>query len=193
MPSLEWGSVQFSHSMAADSLRPHGLHHNRLPCPSPTPGACSNSCPSSWWCHSTVSSSVIPFSSCPQSFPASGYFLVSQFFTSGGQSIGASASALVLPMNIQDWFSLGLTGWTPCRPTDSQESSPTPQFKASFGCSLLQSTVGENKVTYQFLLLKTPLLSVTHSWRTNQNDLSTKMFHNLFEKLFQGFPWWSSG
>ena len=100
---------RFSCSVVSDSLRPHGLQHAWLPCPSPTPGACSNSCPSSKWCHPTISSSVIPFSSCLQSFPASGSFLVSQFFTSGGQSIGASASASVLPMNIQNWFPLGLT------------------------------------------------------------------------------------
>ena len=93
------------------SLRPHGLQHARLPCPSPTPGACSNSCPSSQWCHPTTPSSVIPFSSCLQSFPVSGSFLMCQFFASGGQStIGASASASVLPVNIQDWFPLGLTG-----------------------------------------------------------------------------------
>ena len=89
---------------------PHGLQHARLPCPSPTPGVCSNSCPSSQWCHPTISSSVIPFSSYLQSFPASGSFPLSQFFASGGQSIGVSASASVLPMNIQDWFPLGLTG-----------------------------------------------------------------------------------
>ena len=89
----------------------HGLQHARLPCPSPTPRICSNSYPLSWWCHSIISSSVVPFSSCPQSFPASGSFPVSQFFVSGGQSIGASASASVLPMNIQDWFLLGMTGW----------------------------------------------------------------------------------
>ena len=89
----------------------HGLQHVRLPCPSPTFRACSNSCPSSWWCHPTISSSVIPFSSCLQSFPASGSFLMSQFFSSGGLSIAVSASASVLPMNIQDWFPLGLTGW----------------------------------------------------------------------------------
>ena len=95
-----------------NSLWPHGLQHARLPCPSPTPGACSNSCPSSQWCHPTISSSVIPFSSCPQSFPASGSFPVSQLFASGGQSIGVSASASVLPMNIQDWiFPLRWTGW----------------------------------------------------------------------------------
>ena len=99
----------FSHSVVFDSLQPHGLQHARLPCPSPSPRACSNLCPLSWWCHPTISSSVIPFSSCLQSFPASGSFLMSWLFASGGQSIGASASPSVLPMNIQDWFPLGLT------------------------------------------------------------------------------------
>ena len=92
-------------------LKPHWLRHSRLPCPSPTPRACSNSCSSSWWCHPTISSSVVPFSSCLQSFPASGYFPRSQLFTSGGQSTGVWVSASVLPMNIQDWFPFGLTGW----------------------------------------------------------------------------------
>ena len=104
-------SVQFSRSVVSNSLPPHGLQHTRLPCPSPTPGVYSNSCPSCQWCHPTVSSSAIPFSSCPQSFPASGSFQMSRFFTSGGQIIGVSASASVLPMNIQDWFPLWLTGW----------------------------------------------------------------------------------
>ena len=104
-------SVQFSHSIMSDCLQPHGLQHARLPCPSPTPKACSNSCPSHQWCHPTISSSVIPVSSCPQSFPASGSFQKSQFFASGGWSIGVSASASVPPMNIQDWFPLGWTGW----------------------------------------------------------------------------------
>ena len=103
-------SVQFSYSVVSDSLQPHGLQHARLPCPSPTPGACSNSCPSCRWCHPTFSSSVIPFSPF-QSFPASGSFPVSQFFTSGGQRIGVSHSASILPMNIQDWFPLRWTGW----------------------------------------------------------------------------------
>ena len=94
----------------SNSLQPHGLQHSRLPCPSPSPGACSDSCPLSWWCHPTVSSSVIPFSSCLQSFPTSGCFLMSLFFSSGSQSIGVSASASVLPMNTQDWFPLGLIG-----------------------------------------------------------------------------------
>ena len=101
-------SVQFSCSVVSNSFRPHGRQHSRPPCPSPTPGACSRSCPSSRWCHPTISSSVIS-SSCLQSFPASRSFPMSQFFASGGQSIGASAS--VLPMNIQDWSPLGWTGW----------------------------------------------------------------------------------
>jgi len=96
--------AQFSHSVVSDSLRPHGLQHARSPCPSPTHRACSNSCPLSRWCHPTISSSVVPFSSCPQFFPASGSLPMSQFFASGGQSVGASASASVLPMNIQEWI-----------------------------------------------------------------------------------------
>ena len=104
-------TVQFSCSVMSDSLGTHGLQNDRLPSLSPTPGACSNSCPSSQWCHRTISSSVIPFSSRLQSFPASGSFPISQFFTSGGQTIGPSASASVLPMNIQDWSPLGWTGW----------------------------------------------------------------------------------
>ena len=103
-------SVQFSHSVMSNSLQPHGLQHTKLASPSSTPGTYSNSCPLSQWCHSTISSSVVPFSHL-QSFPASGSFQMSEFFTSGGQSIGVSTSTLVLPMNIQDWFPLGLTGW----------------------------------------------------------------------------------
>ena len=95
----------------SDSLQPHGLQQATLPCLSPTSRACSNSCPSSQWCHPITSSSVVPFPSCFQSFPASGSFQMSQFFPSGGRSIGVSALASVLPMNIQDWFPLGLTGW----------------------------------------------------------------------------------
>ena len=106
----EEGSVQFSHSVVSDSLRSHGLQHSRPPCPSPIPGACSKSCPLSRWCHPTISSSVIPFSSHLQSFLASGSFQRSQLFAWGGQSIGVSTSASVFPMNIQDWFPLGLTG-----------------------------------------------------------------------------------
>ena len=108
---LAMNSVQFSRSVVSDSLWPHGPQHARPPCPSPTPGVYSNSCPSRQWCHPTISSSVVPFSSCLQSFPASGSFQMSQLFASGGQSIGISASTSVLPMNIQDWFPLGWTGW----------------------------------------------------------------------------------
>ena len=112
-PGAPWdavSSVQFSRSVVSNSLRPHGLQHTKPPCPPPAPGAYSNSYPLSRWCHPTISSSVIPFS-CPQSFPASGSFPRSQFFTSGGQSIGVSASTSVLPMNIQDWSPLGWTNW----------------------------------------------------------------------------------
>ena len=110
-----WGETLFElllfcHSLISSSLQPYGLQHARLPCPSSSPGICLNSCPLSRWCHPNISSSVVPFSSCPQSFPASGSFRVSQLFVSGGQSIGASASTSVLPMNIQVWFPLGLTG-----------------------------------------------------------------------------------
>ena len=107
----EQNNVLFSYSVVSDCLWPHGLMHARLPCPSPTLGACSNSCPLSWWCHPTISFSIVPFSSRLQCFPASGSFPMSQFFASGSQSIGVSASASGLPMNIQGWFPLHLTGW----------------------------------------------------------------------------------
>ena len=109
--SVQFTSVQFSHSVMSNSLPLHGLQHSRPPCPSPTPGVYSNSCPLSRWCHPTISSSVVLFSSHLQSFRASRSFPMSQFFTSGGQSIGVSASTSILPMNIQDWFPLGWTGW----------------------------------------------------------------------------------
>ena len=108
--SKESNISKFSHSVVSYSLQPHELQHARPPCPSPTPGVHSNPCPSSQWCHPTISSSVVPFSSCPQSFPATGSFPMSQLFASGGQSVGISASTSVLPMNTQDW-SLGWTGW----------------------------------------------------------------------------------
>ena len=109
--SLTIQSTQFSDSVVSNSLWPHGLQHARIPCPSPTPRIYSNSCPLHWWCHATISSPVIPFSSCLPSFPASGSFPMSQFFAWAGQSIGASASASVFPMTIQDWIPLGLTAW----------------------------------------------------------------------------------
>ena len=119
----------FSHSVMSSSLEPCGLQHARPPCPSSSPGVCSISCPLNQWCHPTISSSVIPFS-CLQSFSASETFPVSWLFASSDQNIGASVSASVLPMNIHSWFLLGLTAWSPCCPMNSQESSPTPQFKS---------------------------------------------------------------
>ena len=127
----------------------------RLPCPSPTPRACSNSCPLSQWCHAPISSSVVPFSSCIQSFQASRSFPMSQFFASGGRSIGVSASASVLPMNIQAWFPLGWTGWTPCSPRDSQESSPTPQFKS----------INSSVLSFRY----SPTLTSTHDYWKNHS------------------------
>ena len=127
MNNVSLSSVQFSRSVMSNSLRPHKPQHARPPCPSPTPGVHPNPCPLSRWCHPAISSSVIPFSSHPQSFPASGSFPMSQLFATGGQSIGASASTSVLLMNIQDWSPLGWTGWISVQ---SQDSSPTPQFKS---------------------------------------------------------------
>ena len=122
----KFSSVQFSLSVMSYASLPCGLQHSRPPCPSPTPRIYPNSRPLSRWCHPTISSSVVPFSRL-QSFPASGSFQMGQLFTFGGQSIGVSASTSVLPMNTQDWFPLGWTGWISLQ---SQESSPTPQFKS---------------------------------------------------------------
>ena len=151
---LEVRSVQFSHSVVSNSLPPHGLQHTRLPCPSPTPGAYSNSHPLSRWRHPTISSSVIPLSSCLQPFPASGSFPMSQFFASGGQSTGVSASASVLAMNIQDWFPLGWTSGSPCSPG---ECSPTPQFKSI------------NSAVLSFLYSPT-LTSIHDYWKNHSLD-----------------------
>ena len=131
-------AVQFSSvAQSCPILQPHGLQHTRPPCLSPTPGVYSNSCPLSRWCHPTISSSVIPFSSPLQSFPASGSFPTSQFFTYGGQSIGVSASASVLPMNIQDWFPLGWTGWIWQSKGLSRVFSNTTVQKHQFFCAQL--------------------------------------------------------
>ena len=151
---LSLDSVQFSCSVVSDSLRPHGLQHTRLPCPSPTPRACSNSCPLSQWCRPTISSSVIPFSSCLQSFPASGSFPVS---ASGGQRTGVSASASALPMNIQGLFPLGWTGWISLQSRDCQESSPTSQFKSM------------NSLALSFLYGPT-LTSIHDHWKKHRFD-----------------------
>ena len=150
-------SVQFSRSVMSDSLRPHELQHARPPGPSPTPRVYPNSCPSSQWCHPAISSSVISFSSCPRSFPAPGSFPMSQLFAWGGQSIGVSVSASVLPMNTQDWSPLGWTGWSPCSPRDSQETSPTPQFKSI------------NSLVFSFLHSPT-LISIYDHWKNHSLD-----------------------
>ena len=157
METYIFSSVQFSHSVISNSLRPHELPHTRPPCPSPTPGACSNSCPLSQWCHPTNSPSVIPFFTRHHSFPASGSFPVSQFFASGGQSIRVSASPSVLPMTIQDWFPLGWTVGSPCSPRDCQESSPTPQFKSI------------NALALSFLYSPT-LTSIHDYWKNHSLD-----------------------
>ena len=138
---FQFSSVQFSRSVVSNSLRPHELQHTRPPCPSPTPRVHPNSCPLSRWCHPAISYSVVPFSSCPQSIPASESFPMSQLFAWGDPSIRVSALASVLPKNTRDWSPLnGLVG-SPCSRRDSQESSPTPQFKSinSLALSFLHS------------------------------------------------------
>ena len=151
-------SVQFSCSVMSDSLQSQGLQHARLPCPSPTPGICSNSSPSSPWCHPTSSSSVVPFSSCLQSFSASGYFPMSQFFASGGQSTGASSSASVLLMNIQYWFPFRIDRFDLLAVQGTLKSLlPTPQFK-SINFSVFRFLYG-------------PTLTSTHDyWKNHSFD-----------------------
>ena len=149
--------VQFSCSVMSYSLWPHGLQHTRVPCPSPSPGVCSNSWLLSRWCHPTVSSSVIPFSSCLQSFPASESFAVSQLFASGGQSIGASALALVLPMDIQIWFPLGLTGLISLQPKGTLKS-------------LLQHHSSKASVLWRSTLFMVQLTSVHDYWENLSFD-----------------------
>ena len=143
----------FSCSVMSNSLLPHGLQHTSPPCPSPSPRACSNSCPSSRWCHPTISSSVVPFSSFLQSFPASGSFLMNQVFASGGQSIGTSALTSVLPMNIQDWFPLGLTGWISLQSKGLSRvfSNTTVQKHQFFGT---QPSLWSNSYIHTWLLEK---------------------------------------
>ena len=157
-------SVQVSRSVMSNSLQPHELQHARPPCLSPTSRVHPNPCPSSWGCHPTISSSVVPFSSCPQSFPASGPFQMSQRFASGGQSNRVSASELVLPMNTHYWSHLGWTGWIPCSPKKSKESSSIRQFK-SISSSVLS-------------FLYSPTLTSIHDHWTNhsldQTDLCCK-------------------
>ena len=141
---IQFSSVQFSRSVMSDSLWPHESQHTRTPSPSPAPGVHSDSCPSSQWCHPAISSWVVPFSSCPQSLPASESFPMSQLYAWGGQSTGASALASFLPKKSQ--------GWSPCSPRDSQESSPTWQFKR-INSSALNTQQSNNiiaKVEFKF-------------------------------------------
>ena len=167
----ESSTVQFSCSVTSNSLRPHGLQHARPPCPSSTPRACSDSCPLSQWCHPTISSSVVPVSSCPQSFPAPGSFPMSHIFTSGGQSIGVWASASVLPMNILDWFPLGWTSWISLQSKGLWRvfSNTTVQKHQFFGA---QPSLWSNSHVHTWLLEKTIALT---------------MFFNMLSRLVIGF------
>ena len=156
--SFPLSSVQFSCSVMSNSLRPHELQHARPPCPSATPGVHSDPRPSSQWCHPAISSSVVPFSFCPQSLPASESFPVSQLFTWGGQSTGVSALASFLPKKSRaDLLQNGFVG-PPCSPRDPQESSPTPQFKSinSSVVSLLHSPTLTSPLPYHFLTYTLP-------------------------------------
>ena len=147
-------SVQFSLSVVSDSLQPHEPQHARPPCPSPTPGVHPNPCPLSQWCHPTISSPVVPFCSCPLSFPASGYFPMSQLFASGCQSTGVSASTSVLPMNTQDWCPLGWTGWISLQSKGlSRVFSNTTVQKHQF--SSTQLSLYSNSHIHTWLLEKT--------------------------------------
>ena len=165
MKFLSLSSVQFSHSVVPNSLWPHELQHTRPLCPSPTPEVYLNSCPLSRWCHPTVSSSVIPFSSHLQSFPASGSFPVSQFFTSGGQSIWVLASASVFPMNTQDWFPLGWTGWIslPSKGLSRLFSNSRKRWQQNYGkagCSNPLKMEIRKKILQRFLVNLLSLFSV---------------------------------
>ena len=150
-------SVQFSCSVVSDSLWPHESHHTRPPCPSPGPRVNPNSCPLSWWCHPTISLSVSPFSSCPQSYPAWGSFQMGQLFTSGGQSIGVSASTSVLPVHTWDWSPLGWTGWISLQSKGPSRVFPTPQFKCI------------NSSVFSFLYSPT-LTSIHDHWKNHSFD-----------------------
>ena len=152
---IQFSSVQFSRSVVSDSLWPHESQHPRPLCPSSTPGVHLDSCASSQWCHPAISSSVVPFSSCPQSLPASVSFPVSQLFTWGGQSIGVSALASVLPMNTQDWSPLGWIDWISLQSKGFSRVFPTPQFKS------INSLV--------FSLLHSPTLTSIHDHRKNHS------------------------
>ena len=152
-------SVEFNRSVVSDSLRPHESQHARPPCPSPTPGAHSDSRPLSWWCHPAISSSVVPFSSCPQSLPASESFPMSQLFVPGGQSIGISALAWVLPMNTQDWSPLGWTRWTPLQSKRLSRVSSNTTVQKRF----------ESINSSAFSFLHSPTLTSIHDHKKNHS------------------------
>ena len=165
-------SVQFSCSVVSNSLQPHGLQHARPPCPSPTPGVYSNSCILSQWCHPTISSSVVPFSSCPQSFPASGSFQTSQFFALGGRSAGVPASASVVPMNMQDWFPLGWTGWI------------SLQSKGLSG--VFSNTAVQKHQFFSISFLYSPTLTSIHGyWKNHKLDrlCQQSLLFNMLSRL----------
>ena len=179
--SSQYLLLLFGHSVVSDSLRPHGLQDTSLPCPSPSPGVHSNSCLLSWWCHPTISSSVIPFSSCPQSSPASGSFPVSWLFPPGGQRTGASSSASVLPMNIQDWFPLGLTGLI---------SLQSKRLSRVFSSTTVQK--------HQFFGTQPSLWSNSHIHTTTRKAVALpihtsvgKVKSLLFNRLCR-FVWWAT-
>ena len=173
------------------TLQPHGLKHTRLPCPSLYPRVCSNSCALSWWCHPTISSSVAPFC-CLQPFPTSESFPVSPFFTSGGKSIWASASASVLPMNIQVWVPLGFTSLISCSPRDSQQSSPAPQFES---ISSLALTFFMVQLSHPYMIIgkrhSFDYMTFVSFWFLHQiwmKSLLGRVFFHPFKYLMTFFP-----
>ena len=194
---LSWPSpVQFSHSVVSNSLRPYGLQQARPPCPSPTPGVYSNSCPLSWWCHPTISSSVIPFSSCLQSLAVSGSFQMSQFFASSGQSIGVSALASVLPMNTQDWSHLEWTGWMSlqCKGLSRVFSNTTVQKHQFFSAQISSQSNSQSIhdhwsiclliILFYYALLLPFLLRMS---ALNLNAVFMSMLSVFFPRLFSYF------
>ena len=178
LSTIIFSSVQFRHSVVSDSLQLHEPQHTRPPYPSPTAEVYPNPCPLSWWCHPTISPSVVPFSSCPQSFPASGSFQMSQLFESGGQSIAVSVSTSVLPMNTQDWSPLGWTGWISLQSKGLSRVSPTQQFKSI------------NSLALNFLYGPT-LTSIHDYWKNHSFDFAGKVISlhfNILSRFITVFP-----
>ena len=180
--SNRFSSVQFSCSVMSDSLWPHGVQCTRPPCPSPTAGAYSNSCPSSRWCHPTISSSVVPFSSCLQSFPAPGSFPMSQLFASGSQSIGVSASTSVLPMSTQDWFPSGWTGWISLGSKGLSRVFSNTKFK-----SIILWHSAFFRVHLSHLYMTTGKTIALTRW-TIVGKVMSLLFHNLYRLVIIFLP-----